>query len=138
MERDDRSPVGTFFVESPLTPSATATLGEQAAHHARVKRLSAGDVVQLTDGAGHLAVGAISEIRRTSIDVATERVRTVKRPRRFISALRSPIANECCGSRKKRRSLASRRGRRFDSDDPRACLRAARAPRFMRRFAREW
>ena len=80
MERDDRSPVGTFFVESPLTPGATATLGEQAAHHARVKRLSAGDVVQLTDGAGHLAIGAINEIRRTSIDVATDAVRTVKRP----------------------------------------------------------
>ena len=80
MERDDRSPVGTFFVESPLTPGATATLGEQAAHHARVKRLSAGDVVQLTDGAGHSATGAINEIRRTSMDVATEAVRTVKRP----------------------------------------------------------
>ena len=80
MERDDRPPVGTFFVESPLTPGATATLGEQAAHHARVKRLSAGDVVQLTDGAGHLAIGTISEIRRTSIEVATDVVRAVLRP----------------------------------------------------------
>lgn len=91
MERDDRSPVGTFFVESPLTTGATATLGEQAAHHARVKRLSAGDVVQLTDGVGHIAVGAIREIRRTSIDVATDAVRTVKRPAPI--HFRAPVAD---------------------------------------------
>jgi 16S rRNA (uracil1498-N3)-methyltransferase len=80
VEHDDRSPVGTFFVESPLGPDSTATLGEEAAHHARVKRLSAGDVVRLTDGAGHLATGSITEIRRTSIVVATDAVEIVKRP----------------------------------------------------------
>jgi 16S rRNA (uracil1498-N3)-methyltransferase len=91
VERDNRSPVGTFFVDAPVSPNGTATLGEAAAHHARVKRLSAGNVVRLTDGAGRIAVGTISEIGRASIVVATESVRNVERPTSI--HLRAPVAD---------------------------------------------
>jgi 16S rRNA (uracil1498-N3)-methyltransferase len=91
VERDDRSPVGTFFVDAALAAGATASLGDQAAHHARVKRLLAGDAVRLTDGAGSLATGTIGDIRRTSLVVAVERVRTVNRPAAI--HLRVPVAD---------------------------------------------
>jgi 16S rRNA (uracil1498-N3)-methyltransferase len=91
VERDDRAPVGTFFVDAPLTAGVTASLGEQAAHHARVKRLLVGDAVRLTDGAGCLATGSISDIRRTSLVVAVESVRTANQ--RAAIHLRVPVAD---------------------------------------------
>ena len=91
MERNDRPAVGTFFVESPLVPGEPISLGESAAHHARVKRLSAGDLVRLSDGAGHLAAGSISDIRRTSVVVAVQEVRSVERPPAI--HLRAPVAD---------------------------------------------
>ena len=91
MERDDRPPVGTFFVESTLVPGEPISLGEPTAHHARVKRLSAGDPVRLTDGAGHHAAGSISDIRRTSVVVAVQEVRSVERPPAI--HLRAPVAD---------------------------------------------
>lgn len=91
MERDDRSPVGTFFVESTVAQGETTSLGEHAAHHARVKRLTAGDIVQLTDGAGQLAIGSITDIRRTSVVVAVHEVQLVARPPAI--HLRAPVAD---------------------------------------------
>ena len=91
MERDDRPPVGTFFVDSTIVPGEPISLGEPAAHHARVKRLSAGDLVRLTDGAGHLADGSISDIRRTSVVVAVQDVRSAERPPSI--HLRAPVAD---------------------------------------------
>ena len=58
MERDDRPPVATFFVDAIARAGAVATLDDAAAHHARVKRLEVGDAVRLIDGAGHVGVGA--------------------------------------------------------------------------------
>jgi 16S rRNA (uracil1498-N3)-methyltransferase len=80
VERDDRAPVATFFAELPLAASAIATLDESAAHHARVKRLAAADVVRLIDGRGHLATGTITALRRGAIDVLVDRVANVERP----------------------------------------------------------
>ncbi|MEP6493777.1 MAG: RsmE family RNA methyltransferase [bacterium] len=80
MERDDRAPVATFFVEAPLVAETTATLGERAAHHARVKRLVVADRVRLSDGAGRVAVGSIESIMRGALDVAVTMVDTVPMP----------------------------------------------------------
>lgn len=80
MERDDRAPVATFFADSPIVASAITTLGESAAHHARVRRLDVADVVRLTDGRGHIGTGTINAIRRGAIDVAVERVGNIDRP----------------------------------------------------------
>jgi 16S rRNA (uracil1498-N3)-methyltransferase len=79
VERDDHAPVATFFVDSPMLPSAITTLGESAAHHARVKRLDVADIVRLTDGIGHVATGTIATLRRASVHVAVDRVNDVQR-----------------------------------------------------------
>jgi 16S rRNA (uracil1498-N3)-methyltransferase len=70
VERDDRSPVATFYSTS-LGANSTIELSESAAHHARVKRLSVGDVLRLTDGRGTLAIGSLASIdkRQTSVKI---------------------------------------------------------------------
>ena len=83
VECDDRAPVTTFFSGAPFAVGAMATLGEGPAHHARVKRLAAGDVVRLTDGHGRVGIGAVSVIRRSGLDVAVERVDVMDRPGRI-------------------------------------------------------
>jgi 16S rRNA (uracil1498-N3)-methyltransferase len=80
VERDARAPVATFFTPTPVASGETTTLGENAAHHARVKRLDVGDVVRLTDGAGRVGRGSISGVRRGALDVAVARVDDVARP----------------------------------------------------------
>ena len=91
MERGDRPSVSTFFSDADLSANGVVTLGEQAAHHARVKRLDAGDRVQLTNGRGSTALGAIARITKSGIDVSVESVRFVPAP--FPIHLRAPIAD---------------------------------------------
>jgi 16S rRNA (uracil1498-N3)-methyltransferase len=91
VEHDDRAPVGTFIVETPLAAVGVVTLGESAAHHAMVKRLAEGDRVHVTDGAGQLGRGTIAVIRRGSMEVAVEAVRSVPRPHAI--HLRVPIGD---------------------------------------------
>jgi len=74
VERHDQPPVATFFAETALREGADVDLGEHAAHHARVKRLSVGDVVFLTDGAGTRARSTISAIRKSEVECRVERV----------------------------------------------------------------
>jgi 16S rRNA (uracil1498-N3)-methyltransferase len=71
VERDDRSPVASFYATTALSVGAVVELSESAAHHARVKRLSVGDVLRLTDGRGRSAIGTLSSIdkRRATVDV---------------------------------------------------------------------
>lgn len=71
MERGDRAPVATFVAPGPLAPGVVS-LDESAAHHARVRRLAAGDVVRLTDGAGSLASGTIARVAKSALDVSVE------------------------------------------------------------------
>ena len=91
MERDDRPSVSTFFADAEFSEPHVATLGERAAHHARVKRLDAGDRVQLTNGRGSMALGTIATIGKSAIDVAVENIRSVPAP--FPIHLRAPIAD---------------------------------------------
>lgn len=80
MERDAGAPVATFFTPAPVASGETTTLGENAAHHARVKRLDVGDVVRLTDGAGRIGRGPISGVRRGALDIAVAHVDDIARP----------------------------------------------------------
>jgi len=64
----------TFHAPDPLVAGATVTLGEAAAHHARVRRLEVGERVRLTDGAGTLATGTIVRLAKGSVAVETEGV----------------------------------------------------------------
>ncbi len=80
VERNDRAAVATLY--SPATPAsgATVTLDEDAAHHARVRRLGEGDIVRLTDGKGTLADGRVSRLAKAELDVAVDATRHVPRP----------------------------------------------------------
>ena len=80
VEHDDRAPIATFFSADPLANGTTVTLGDGPAHHARVKRLSMGDPVALTTGAGEVAAGRLATLRRDSLDVVVDQVRAVPRP----------------------------------------------------------
>ncbi|MFL5577478.1 MAG: RsmE family RNA methyltransferase [Gemmatimonadaceae bacterium] len=73
MERVDRPTVATFHAGEPLAPGATVVLGEDAAHHARVRRLEVGERVVLTDGAGAVAQGTLVRLSKhhAAVDVAS-------------------------------------------------------------------
>jgi 16S rRNA (uracil1498-N3)-methyltransferase len=80
VEHHGRAPVATFFFADSLVEGGTARLGEGPAHHARVKRLSTGDPVALTNGSGDVALGRLGTLRRDSVDVIVDEVRKVPRP----------------------------------------------------------
>jgi len=91
VERDHRSPVASFLSDTTPTAGEPLTLGESAAHHARVKRLEPGDVVRITDGAGTAGTGPIEQLRRGAIDVIVQSVE--RRPRPSPIHLRIPIGD---------------------------------------------
>lgn len=70
MERADRAPVSTFY--APGAWSDRVELGEGAAHHASVKRLTVGDVVRLSSGDGRRAPGEIAELSKRGVVIATD------------------------------------------------------------------
>ena len=80
MERRRDAAVSTFYHDQPLESGATVSLPDAAAHHARVKRLVAGDGVRLTDGAGRIATGAITRMSKSAVDVELGSVRRIARP----------------------------------------------------------
>jgi 16S rRNA (uracil1498-N3)-methyltransferase len=73
-------PVATFFSAEPLTVGATAALDEDAAHHARVRRLDIGHRVRLLDGAGTLAWGTLVRLAKGHMHVSVESAETVEAP----------------------------------------------------------
>ena len=91
VERDDRAPVATFLSEAALAVGAVATLGEGPAHHARVKRLDAGDRIRLTDGLGRVATGSVATIGKSALEVAIDSVVTVAPPQAI--HLRVPVGD---------------------------------------------
>jgi 16S rRNA (uracil1498-N3)-methyltransferase len=91
VERDDRAPVGTFFVEEAIDAGRTIALSERATHHARVKRMAAGDVVRLVDGAGVAGIGTMHTFAKGVGQVAIETV--TRSPRPMAIHLRVPIGD---------------------------------------------
>jgi len=74
VERDDLASLAGFFAAGPFAPGGAVQLGEDAAHHMRVRRLAAGDRIYLTDGAGTQATGAIVRLAKHAADVAIDGV----------------------------------------------------------------
>ena len=68
----------TFFIKGAR--AETVELGEDAAHHARVKRLAPGDPVNITDGEGQLGIGRIESIGKKSLRVAVRDLRVLAAP----------------------------------------------------------
>ncbi len=63
-----------FFAHEPLAAGALVTLGEDVAHHARVRRLDAGEAVALRDGAGRAGVGRLTRLAKNHAVVELSRV----------------------------------------------------------------
>jgi 16S rRNA (uracil1498-N3)-methyltransferase len=76
VERDDLAALAGFFSDAgPFVRGGIARLGEDAAHHMRVRRLAVGDRVYVANGAGVQATGAIARIGKKDADVSLDDVR---------------------------------------------------------------
>jgi 16S rRNA (uracil1498-N3)-methyltransferase len=75
-----RRAVATFFTEETPQADRSIELGADAANHARVRRLEAGEPVRLLDGRGSVALGVIEEIRRSVMRVAVEQLTSTLPP----------------------------------------------------------
>jgi 16S rRNA (uracil1498-N3)-methyltransferase len=81
VERDDLASLAGFFsADQPLAPGVTVSLGEQAAHHARVRRLDTGEPVFVADGVGARGVGRIVRLTKQDVEVELENVHRSPRP----------------------------------------------------------
>lgn len=70
--------VTTFYYKGDR--AETVELGENAAHHARVKRLAEGDPVNVTDGEGQLGTGRIESIGKNKVVVTLRDLRSMPAP----------------------------------------------------------
>lgn len=91
MERDDHAPVAGFFTDGELASGTLVTLGSDASHHIRVRRLEAGDRVFLANGRGCHGRGTIVRAAKGSAVVSIEDV--VRRERGPAVHLLAPVAD---------------------------------------------
>lgn len=69
MERRHPAAVATFFAPDPLAAGQVALLGEEVAHHMRVRRVEPGETVRLVDGHGGRALGVLRRLAKGSAHV---------------------------------------------------------------------
>lgn len=67
----------TFVLDQPFAIGETVTLGEEAAHHMRVRRLDVGARVGLVDGAGRRGEGMLVTLAKRHASVQVESVELV-------------------------------------------------------------
>lgn len=92
VERSDRASVATFFVDRALVAGEVVTLSEDAAHHARVRRISPGATIRLTNGAGGRAVAELVQPSgHRDVEARVAETESVARPAPI--HLRVPIAD---------------------------------------------
>src|SRR3954454_11167382 len=79
----NRTIVATFY--APGSWSSRVELGDNAAHHAAVKRLEIGDPVRLTNGAGLRAHGHIDALgkRTIAVELVHESVEKLAEPKQI-------------------------------------------------------
>lgn len=70
----------TFYSDVTLAAGSMVVLPEGAAHHARVKRLTVGEEVHVTDGRGRIGAGTIRHIARAEVQVELHALREVPQP----------------------------------------------------------
>ena len=70
----------TFFHDGDLGAGDAVSLSEDAAQHARVRRVAVGDPVQLVNGRGRIASGTLATLGKRAATVDIERVSNVPRP----------------------------------------------------------
>lgn len=62
----------TFVTDEPFSAPSTVTLGEENAHHMRVRRLRTGSRVGLLDGAGTRGEGIVTQLAKRHATVSVE------------------------------------------------------------------
>ncbi len=72
MERDHRPGVAHFYSAEPLLSPGALVLGEDAAHHARVRRMNVGAPVTVRDGAGTTASGTLVRMAKQHLELEIE------------------------------------------------------------------
>ncbi len=72
MERDHRPGVAHFFSTEPLLSPGALVLGEDAAHHARVRRIAVGAPVTVRDGSGTTASGTLVRMGKQHLELEVE------------------------------------------------------------------
>jgi len=77
---EGKGPVATFFAADQIAPGLTVSLDEDAAHHARVRRLDVGHRLRLLDGNGTVAWGTLVRLAKAHMQVEVESVETVEAP----------------------------------------------------------
>lgn len=82
MERGRHAALATFHAPSLHAGEGRVALDEDAAHHARVRRLAVGERVRLTSGAGAVAEGTIARLAKATLEVELDEAsrREVVRP----------------------------------------------------------
>jgi 16S rRNA (uracil1498-N3)-methyltransferase len=70
VEREHRPSVATFH--APGAWSGSVQLGEDAAHHAKVKRLQLGDSVRLTSGDGRRGEGVLEDLGKRALTITLD------------------------------------------------------------------
>ena len=68
----------TFVTDDPFSAPGNVTLGEDAAHHMRVRRLETGVRVGLVDGAGMRGAGVLTQLAKRHAIVNIETVEAVE------------------------------------------------------------
>ena len=79
-EAEGKGPVATFFSADQVTPGLTVSLDEDAAHHARVRRLDVGHRLRLLDGNGTVAWGTLVRLAKGHMHVEVESAEAVEAP----------------------------------------------------------
>ena len=80
MEHPDRAPVATFFsAERPIAGQELA-LGEDAAHHARVRRLDVGAALRVVDGEGRVARATLLRLAKRHLALTVHDVELREAP----------------------------------------------------------
>jgi len=72
VERDHRPGVAHFYSSQPLLSPGALVLGEDAAHHARVRRLAVGAPVTVRDGSGTTASGTLVRMAKQHLELHIE------------------------------------------------------------------
>ncbi len=70
----------TFVTDEPFQAPSTVTLGEESAHHMRVRRLETGSRVGLLDGAGTRGEGVLVQLAKRHATVSVEHAEQVDAP----------------------------------------------------------
>jgi 16S rRNA (uracil1498-N3)-methyltransferase len=77
VELPDRAGVASFVVPDGLAAGMPLTLGDEVAHHMKVRRLASGAPLRLTDGAGRVAVATLVSLARNAAVVDVGAVQDV-------------------------------------------------------------